>query len=103
MPFGGKGSLPQALCSRMGLTSKHLAPAWTPPLGWPPSTRVAFKLSKDCAGGLSPKYLCEHHQPDQIGEDGNHQDEGLPAVLLAEDGGVHVHKSCDEAFHTDKL
>lgn len=63
----------------------------------------ALRSSEHHAGDLSPKYLSEHHQPHQIGEDGDQQDEGLPAVLLAEDGGVHVHKSCDEALHTDKL
>lgn len=103
MPWGGKGSLLQALCSRMGLTRKRLAPARTPPPTRPPSAREALRPSKHSAGDLSPKYLCEHHQPDQIGEDRNQQDEGLPAVLLAEDGGVHVHKSCDEALHADKL
>lgn len=66
-----------------------------------PTTRQA--PSEHHAGGLSPKYLGEHHQPDQVGEDGDQQDEGLPAVLLAEDGGVHVHKGCDEALHADKL
>lgn len=87
----------------MGLTSKFSAPARISPPARPPSARGALRPSKHRAGGLSPKYLCEHHQPDQIGEDGNQQDEGLPAVLLAEDGGVHVHKSCDEALHADKL
>lgn len=102
-PWGGKGSLPQALCSRTGLTSKLWAPAQTPPPAGPPSARAALRPRKHHTGGLSPKYLCEHQQPDQIGEDGDQQDEGLPAVLLAEDGGVHVHKGCDEALHADKL
>lgn len=58
---------------------------------------------KHHAGDLSPKYLCEHHQANQVGEDGDQQDEGLPAVLLAEDGGVHVHKSCHKTLHAHKL
>lgn len=101
---GREGQPPPSTAQHFGVTRKLLAPAWTPPPTSPPTpTREALRPSKHHAGSLIPKYLCEHHQPDQIGEDRDQQDESLPAVLLAEDGGVHVHKSCDEALHADKL
>lgn len=48
-------------------------------------------------------HLCEHHEAQKIGDDGQSQDEELPPVAPPEDLGVHVHHSSHEAFHTHKL
>lgn len=48
-------------------------------------------------------HLCEHDQPDEEGGDRYPQNEDLPAVLLAEHTGIHVHQRRHQAFHTHEL
>lgn len=47
--------------------------------------------------------LCDHDEPQEIGDHSYCQDEELPAIFTAEGGGIHVHHSCHQALHTHKL
>lgn len=101
--MGRERQPPPGTVHQDGPHQQALSPSTDPTTCQAPPLQGAHRPNKHHTDGLSPKYLCKHHQPDQIGEDGDQQDEGLPAVLLAEDGRVHVHKSCDEALHADEL
>ena len=67
----------------------------TPPLGFSSSPGPTCKPPHP--------HLCEHDQPDEEGGDRHPQNEDLPAVLLAEHTGIHVHQCRHQAFHTHEL
>lgn len=47
--------------------------------------------------------LCEHDEPQEIGDHSYCKDEELPAIFTPEGGGIHVHHSRHQALQTHKL